>query len=96
MKPINFHGANMKYAAPANWDEDKFGPCADLYVLQDEATQTNNSVWCPNAKELELLNKGHGIIMVICGRQPPVNLEVTIDPIAQMIVLEPPKQTIIT
>lgn len=75
MIPIEFTDANMKLVAPEDWDEDD-GPCNPLAVFHDKENNAYLSCWKPSQAELEILNAGGVVALVIRGSvHPPVSLE---------------------
>lgn len=86
MNPIKIPGANKEFAAPTDWDGLRNGECATLPVLMtvdDEGLMLLQSAWKPDAAELEALNHGSAVVLMIFGRgHPPVSLSVTHESVA--------------
>jgi hypothetical protein len=76
MLPAIPPGANVVYSKPDDWDEEKNGPCADLHVIKDD-NGFITSMWKPEPAELEALNAGGYVMLVIAQQElPPLSLGV--------------------
>ena len=77
-------GWNAAPGAPNGWDAELDGECGALpiRVLTDEDGRVRHceSAWEPTAAELELLNRGHSVILRVWDWQPPVSLYVDVQP----------------
>ncbi|AJD82993.1 hypothetical protein PJWF_00100 [Achromobacter phage JWF] len=60
--------------APKEWDTETQGECGDLPIidLEQDGQKWMMSVWRLSDDEIELLKKGHGLIVQIMGTQHPV------------------------
>lgn len=87
MNSIDFHGATHRFGAPVDWNEELNGPCDTLSVLVAElpsGAKSFSSVWVPTVEELELLNKGSGVVLTIIGTQPALAMGITEMPIDRL------------
>ena len=74
MEAVSFRGVKAVLGPPDNWDEAVMGPCGSLPVGFCE--QGIISVWKPSAEDLERLNAGGGVMLVVASRSmPPVYME---------------------
>ena len=76
MIPKRISNFTHAYGAPAGWDEEKNGNCAQLHVRisKYDANIYFESSWEPTPDELAALNAGGSVILRILGGQPPVML----------------------
>ena len=70
MQAIIFEGVTNIAKAPPDWDEEKYGPCADLPV--QIADGYCRSIWKPSPEQLAILNAGGGFVLDIVGNKQPV------------------------
>jgi hypothetical protein len=75
MLPHSFPEANKVYTKPAGWTDEQ---CANLHVCQtncEDGTPVIISYWKPSYEDLQALNNGGGIyLMITANVQPPVSL----------------------
>lgn len=74
MIAVRIEGCTAVLGAPKDWDSSK-GQCVGLPVRQELTEQgpQYRSRWQPTQAELELLNQGGAIELVVCGNgHPPV------------------------
>ena len=79
MEAVKLPGMNRDLAPPQGWDAEKDGECTPLPVFAEvhNGSVLLTSAWKPNAEELEHLNKGGAVALVIYGTMhPPVALGV--------------------
>lgn len=92
MIPKHIAGANAYPGAPKGWQPEKDGKCGHLAVrvtAPENATMYCESAWEPTPKELELLNVGGQIILLVVGWQVPVSLYV--EPVTEPVTQEATK-----
>jgi hypothetical protein len=70
MIPQYFHGAQRTLEAPQGWDHKVQGECGGLPVMRDGSALV--SVWKPSAEELEMLNRGGGVVLSLLVSGHPV------------------------
>ena len=85
MVPVEFTQQNFVYTKPKGWTDDQ---CSDLHVwkgsvdIGDDKTPmpTIVSCWQPSAEDIEAINAGQPIFMLITSdNQPPISIT-TINP----------------
>lgn len=76
MLPHHFDQANKTYTKPKGWEDEQ---CGDLHVCQTQyadGTPLIVSYWKPSYEDLQALNNGGGIyLMITTNVQPPVCLQ---------------------
>ena len=76
MRPTVTRNATHNFQPPANWVEERDGPCGDLQVraetFGDQEIIELFSTWKPDENELSLLNQGCVIEIGICSSNQPV------------------------
>jgi len=78
MRPAPIKGKTHNFGKPAEWVEDRDGPCGVLPVRveQEGIHNVHYSNWKPSAEELRRLCNG-GVVELCCvGIQPPVSVDV--------------------
>lgn len=70
MRPVPIKGCTRRLGAPPSWNHEVEGICHTLEILDDSGWMT--SAWKPTPKELELLNQGYPILLMIEGERHPV------------------------
>jgi hypothetical protein len=76
---VKISGATANFARPSNWDEQRDGPCGELWVRVDRygAYKQHNFAWKPDAEQLALLNAGGVIeVHIVNEYMPPVGVSV--------------------
>lgn len=79
MEIIKLAGMNRELQPPKDWNPETDGECAPLPVFAEvvDGHMVMTSAWKPSAEELEQLNKGAAVALVIYGTiHPPVALGV--------------------
>lgn len=75
MLPISFKEANFTFTKPESMTDEQ---CSDLCVFKghtDDSTPIIISKWQPSKEDIEAINRGEGIYLVIVGEgMPPVEL----------------------
>lgn len=71
MIPRHISNATTKFSAPPDWNEERDGPCLDLWVRIVDGNCCE-SAWEPSPEELAILNAGGSIVLRVVGGQPPV------------------------
>lgn len=69
MTPAIPPNANVVYKAPEDWDSSVNGPCLDLHVIKH--INTISSIWLPSAEELQMLNEGGYVLLIVHGNSLP-------------------------
>jgi len=86
MIPCRIPKATRYLGAPIGWKPDEHGDCAHL-AIRDMATAAGPammSLWEPTPAELERLNAGAKVSLLIVGNvHPPVSLGVGMSPTLQ-------------
>lgn len=78
MKWVQSSAANAVLSPPANMSNEQCRPLPIIRFQYADGTVAVASEWLPDAKELELLNKGATVQLLFIGiTHPPVILEVT-------------------
>ena len=68
MRPTSFDEANVNMQPPDSMDD-----CITLPAFTDGRLFVSR--WMPNKEDLEALNSGRPVWLVVLGCQPPVSLE---------------------
>ncbi len=79
MKAIPIEGMTRDLTKPSDWDEQRDGTCGSLPIRDQDFLFGNGMVsnWKPSALDLEVLNAGGVIQLVVCGTvHPPVSITV--------------------
>jgi hypothetical protein len=80
MQPGAIRNHTRDMGKPADWDEEKHGPCKTLKIRDDlieERYPVMWSAWLPTPEEMEAIAKGAPIHLAIVGTShPPVWIEV--------------------
>lgn len=74
MTPIDIKGHTHRLGAPADWNEERDGPCGSLAVRVTGSLC--QSAWKPTAEDVALLSAGGVLILSVFGRMSPVMLHV--------------------
>jgi hypothetical protein len=82
MNSLPLEDPSRRIGAPRNWDHSRDGLCHTLEIWDRDGYMI--SAWLPTATELDLLNKGHPILLSISGTVHPV--------VSLAVSMEPPKQ----
>ncbi|HQU03505.1 MAG TPA: hypothetical protein PLT25_02185 [Acidocella sp.] len=73
-------GCNAAPGAPADWNEERDGPCCGLPIRvvrhADGTPAYCESAWEPTPREIETLAAGGSVILRVVGWQVPVALYV--------------------
>lgn len=83
MIPLRIPRADRWLGAPIGWKPDEHGPCAHLAIRDMDTTggPAMMSLWEATPDELERLNKGAPISLLVMGQiHPPVMLAVGMVP----------------
>lgn len=74
MTPLNFPNSTIA-APPPNWDEDKYGKCSSLPILEQGGVIM--SMWKPSFKErIKILFGGVIQLSIVSNQMLPVSLDV--------------------
>ncbi len=77
-QPIKNQTRNL--GKPADWDEQKLGPCGSLPIVDailPGGARCMVSAWKPTESELALLNEGGLVYLTVVGTvHPPVAMQV--------------------
>lgn len=76
---VRIKGAANNFGKPINWDENRDGPCGDLWVRVDmyQHYRQHNFAWRPSPHELTLLMAGGAIeVSLVSDFMPPVGVSV--------------------
>lgn len=80
MLPINFPEANLTFTKPASMTDEE---CGSLPVFSGQDLDGRPCIiskWQPSKEDIEAINRGEGIYLIISGTgMPPVSLQ-TEDP----------------
>jgi hypothetical protein len=77
--PLVVAGSNARLKPPKDWNEEKFGCCADLHVRQvveESGLFYHETAWEFTDSDIEALRAGGRLILRVAGFQPPVSLRV--------------------
>lgn len=96
MNPTVTRGATNNFQKPENWNDATDGRCGDLQVRMglfgEREIISLTSTWKPDLRDLDLLNEGGVIeIMLLTPTQPPMSVAVT-SPVEPELAAYLPKQ----
>jgi len=69
MQPTDFTGTNLTLGKPPGWDEEKFGPCIDIRVMQRGSYVISG--WLPSPEEIERIVAGKPVFVHVVGHSMP-------------------------
>lgn len=89
MIPRVIANSNAVWSKPPGWDSEKQGPVYDLHLHVTPPNAPNNmtghhvyqTAWEPTPAEMDGLNAGGNVVVLLTGMQPPMAVMVSIPPV---------------
>jgi len=75
MRPVNFKGSNIVMEKPSNMTDEQCMPLNAFKGFDDNVGNYFVTAWTPNKEDMEALQRGEPLYVMVCGSGlPPMSL----------------------